>query len=68
MNHGIGVFTRPAGNTPDAAPVPPRKPDDEECCHGGCERCVLELYEEALERYRAALRAWEEKNGIRPGP
>jgi hypothetical protein len=42
-------------------PVVPVRPDDDECCHGGCETCVFELYEREMARYQAALKAWEEK-------
>jgi hypothetical protein len=51
---------------PDAPPSPPREPDPGECCGSGCARCVFDLYEEELERYRAARRAWEEKHGAKP--
>jgi len=43
----------------DPTPTPPLRPDDADCCHGGCDRCVFDLYEDALERYQAALRAWQ---------
>ena len=45
----------------DPPPAPPLPPADEDCCHGGCDRCVLELYDEAREKYETALRAWEER-------
>jgi len=51
----------------DPPPMPPTRPDDEDCCHGGCDRCVLDLYAEALERYEAARRAWEERRAQRGG-
>jgi hypothetical protein len=38
------------------------RPDPEDCCSGGCDRCVFVLYEEALERYRDALAAWQARN------
>lgn len=40
-------------------PSPPRKPEPEECCGSGCVVCVFDRYEQDLERYREALRAWE---------
>jgi hypothetical protein len=53
-------------DTGSARPVPPREPEPGECCQSGCARCVFDLYGEELERYRVALRDWEEKNGVRP--
>ncbi|TFW07760.1 oxidoreductase [Oxalobacteraceae bacterium OM1] len=43
----------------DPKPEPPRQPELEECCGSGCSPCVFDRYEEAMERYRDALRAWE---------
>jgi len=43
----------------DPAPVAPRPPEPEDCCKGGCERCVFEIYEDALAKYENAQRAWE---------
>ena len=42
----------------DPRPVPPPPPDPEDCCRSGCAVCVFDLYNEALERYEAALAAW----------
>ena len=51
----------------DSPPEPPVRPADEDCCRGGCERCVFDLYEDALERFEADLRAWTERqDGCRP--
>ena len=44
---------------PDRKPSPPERPEPADCCQGGCERCVYDLYEEAMDRYREALRVWE---------
>ena len=43
----------------DPRPQPPREPESWECCQSGCDPCVFDLYWAALERYEAALRAWE---------
>ncbi|HTH60024.1 MAG TPA: oxidoreductase-like domain-containing protein [Paraburkholderia sp.] len=49
----------------DPRPQPPVRPDDDECCHSGCTPCVFDLYEDALDRYRAALAAWEARDAQR---
>lgn len=42
----------------DPQPLAPQRPMPYDCCHSGCEPCVFDLYDEALERYEAQLRAW----------
>ena len=37
-------------------PVPPRKPEPQECCGTGCIPCVMDIYEEELYEYEKALR------------
>ena len=46
----------------DPAPVRPIEPDAAECCGEGCVRCVFDVYEEALERYEAALAVWRARH------
>ncbi|MES2316591.1 MAG: oxidoreductase-like domain-containing protein [Pseudomonadota bacterium] len=46
-------------NDPDPAPVAPVQPDINDCCRSGCTPCVFDLYEEAMDRYRAQLQAWK---------
>lgn len=41
----------------DPPPAPPQEPDPADCCGEGCVRCIFDVYEENLERYRAALAA-----------
>ena len=55
-----GPPARDGGERP-ARPAPPEKPLPADCCGGGCDRCVYDLYDEALSRYEAALKVWEEK-------
>ncbi|NVE01872.1 oxidoreductase-like domain-containing protein [Massilia sp. BJB1822] len=43
----------------DPRPAAPPRPDADECCRGGCDWCVLDEYEAALERYRRALAEWQ---------
>jgi hypothetical protein len=42
-------------------PIPPARPSQDECCHSGCDPCIFDLYEAALERYRVALQLWEQE-------
>lgn len=49
----------------DPAPFAPAQPDINDCCRSGCTPCVFDLYDAALERYRAQLQAWEKRRGAR---
>lgn len=45
-------------------PPPPRPPEAHECCGNGCDPCVYQLYDEALERWErrvARIRARRER-------
>lgn len=46
----------------DRPPVPPRRPDNDECCGGGCNPCIFDAYEDARERYETALAAWRARH------
>jgi hypothetical protein len=45
----------------DPAPLPPARPGIDDCCRSGCVPCVFDLYEDELERYRVALKAWQQR-------
>jgi len=47
---------------PDPRPQPPREPALEECCGTGCVPCVFDVYNQALDRYEEALRAWRQRH------
>jgi hypothetical protein len=49
----------------DPRPEPPERPDNDACCHSGCDPCIFDLYDEALERWRAELAAWEAREAAR---
>lgn len=46
---------------PGEPPTPPVAPDPADCCGGGCLHCVYDLYDQAMERYQAALAAWQHR-------
>ncbi|MES2102629.1 MAG: oxidoreductase-like domain-containing protein [Pseudomonadota bacterium] len=46
----------------DKPPVPPPRPELEDCCNSGCNPCIFDIYEDAMERYRAELQAWEARH------
>lgn len=43
----------------DPPPTPPVEPQLEDCCQSGCNPCIFDIYQDALERYRVALQAWQ---------
>ena len=43
----------------DPEPVAPLPPDPRDCCHSGCTWCVDDMYQDELEKYRAAHQAWQ---------
>jgi hypothetical protein len=46
-------------------PEPPVRPDPSECCNSGCNPCVFDAYEEALDEYRREMAEWERQSGKR---
>lgn len=57
----------PSTHETDPRPVPPARPESNECCQGGCARCIFDWYDEAMERYHADLRAWTARHQVHPG-
>lgn len=43
----------------DPEPEKPEVPDDNACCHSGCQPCVWDFYDSALIEYREKLAAWQ---------
>jgi hypothetical protein len=46
----------------DPTPVKPEKPLASDCCEGGCDRCVFDIYAEALAHYETSLAAWHARH------
>jgi hypothetical protein len=47
---------------PDPRPEPPVPPEPGDCCHSGCAYCVDDIYQDALDQYRADLQAWQARH------
>lgn len=47
---------------PDPRPEPPQPPEPGDCCHSGCAYCVDDIYQDALDQYRADLKAWQARH------
>lgn len=52
----------PSPASDDPRPLPPNRPDDEDCCGGGCSPCIFDYYYEEMDRYRDELRAWRARH------
>lgn len=46
----------------DPMPRPPPQPDLEACCGNGCDPCIFDLHDLAMDDYRRALRAWRQRH------
>jgi hypothetical protein len=61
-------MTDPAAHDPaDPVPLEPARPEDYECCGNGCEPCVFDLHAQAVELWRADMKAWRERQAARAG-
>ncbi len=40
-------------------PQPPEPPDLNDCCGNGCDPCIFDAHDLAMDEYRQALRAWQ---------
>ncbi|MBP7484964.1 MAG: hypothetical protein KA781_06620 [Aquabacterium sp.] len=52
-------MTALAESTADPKPQPPEPPDINACCASGCDPCIFDLHDLAMDEYRQALRAWQ---------
>lgn len=55
---------------PAPLPLPPRPqpPEPGDCCGGGCERCVIDAYEERLREWEEAVAALRARAGLAGPP
>jgi hypothetical protein len=58
-------------NDPDPRPQKPEIPLPCDCCDGGCDPCVYDVYADEMEAYAKELAAWQarhpDESGSRPG-
>jgi hypothetical protein len=52
----------------DAPPMPPVEPALSDCCGSGCSPCIVDLYQDALDRYEVALAAWQARQAGAAAP
>ncbi|MBL0730788.1 oxidoreductase-like domain-containing protein [Piscinibacter sp. HJYY11] len=55
-------MTTPASPDLDPKPEPPVQPDFDQCCGNGCEPCIFDLHDMAMDQYRQAMRAWKARH------
>jgi len=58
----------PSLHQPDLDPMPlaPQAPDLDDCCGNGCDPCIFDRHDMAMDEYRQALRAWQARQGDAP--
>ncbi len=52
----------------DPMPQPPEPPDLNDCCGNGCDPCIFDRHDLAMDAYRQALRAWRARHEAGPTP
>ena len=56
----------PAAEADDPMPVPPEQPDIDACCGNGCDPCIFDLHDLAMDDFRQRLRAWKARHPEAP--
>ena len=46
----------------DPMPTAPPQPDLDLCCGNGCDPCIFDLHDLAMDAYRQSLRAWRARH------
>jgi hypothetical protein len=50
---------QPSALPQDPKPEPPEPPDINACCGSGCDPCIFDTHDMAMDAYRRALKAWQ---------
>ena len=58
----------PAHPDDDPMPLPPEAPDIDACCGNGCDPCIFDTHDLAMDAYRQRLRAWQARRDGTPTP
>ncbi|MBI5924115.1 MAG: hypothetical protein HY836_00785 [Aquabacterium sp.] len=48
-------------------PHPPEQPDINDCCGNGCDPCIFDRHDMAMDEYRRALHAWQARQQAASG-
>lgn len=51
----------------DPMPEPPEPPDINACCGSGCDPCIFDAHDMAMDAHRQALRAWQARQAAKEG-
>lgn len=49
----------------DPMPLPPEAPDINACCGSGCDPCIFDAHDMAMDEHRQRLRAWQARQAVR---
>lgn len=59
MRDNLAMSSASAPTDHDPKPEPPEPPDLDDCCGNGCDPCIFDRHDMAMDAYRQALRAWQ---------
>jgi len=49
----------PAPPDHDPMPQPPEPPDINDCCGNGCDPCIFDAHDLAMDEHRRQMKAWQ---------
>jgi len=61
-------MSEPAPTHDDPMPLPPEAPDINACCGSGCDPCIFDAHDMAMDDYRQRLRAWQARQDAKGAP